>query len=88
MLWSSQVGARKDCQGISNADVRVVVHAAARIGRHRVPVVTGEIKLLIMSIDTGAGVSAESGVPTFRGSGGLWRTWNATDLGEGLDTHH
>ncbi|CAL5219744.1 g1642 [Coccomyxa viridis] len=29
---------------------------------------------------TGAGVSAESGVPTFRGSGGLWRTWNATDL--------
>lgn len=26
---------------------------------------------------TGAGVSAESGVPTFRGSGGLWRKWNA-----------
>ena len=29
---------------------------------------------------TGAGVSAESGVPTFRGAGGLWRTYNATDL--------
>ena len=27
---------------------------------------------------TGAGVSAESGVPTFRGAGGLWRTFNAT----------
>ena len=27
---------------------------------------------------TGAGVSAESGVPTFRGAGGLWRRWNAT----------
>lgn len=29
---------------------------------------------------TGAGVSAESGVPTFRGPGGLWRTFKATDL--------
>lgn len=29
---------------------------------------------------TGAGVSAESGVPTFRGDGGLWRTYRATDL--------
>lgn len=27
---------------------------------------------------TGAGVSAESGVPIFRGSGGLWRQFNAT----------
>jgi len=27
---------------------------------------------------TGAGVSAESGVPTFRGAGGYWRRWNAT----------
>lgn len=26
---------------------------------------------------TGAGVSAESGVPTFRGAGGLWRRWQA-----------
>ncbi|XP_048754509.1 NAD-dependent protein deacylase-like [Ostrea edulis] len=29
---------------------------------------------------TGAGVSAESGVPTFRGAGGLWRTFAAQDL--------
>ncbi|KER28982.1 hypothetical protein T265_04278 [Opisthorchis viverrini] len=29
---------------------------------------------------TGAGMSAESGVPTFRGAGGLWRNYNAQDL--------
>lgn len=29
---------------------------------------------------TGAGVSAESGVPTFRGKDGLWRQYRATDL--------
>jgi len=29
---------------------------------------------------TGAGVSAESGVPTFRGAGGFWRTFQAQDL--------
>lgn len=29
---------------------------------------------------TGAGVSAESGVPTFRGAGGLWRTYQTTSL--------
>lgn len=29
---------------------------------------------------TGAGISADSGVPTFRGSGGLWRSHRAEDL--------
>lgn len=29
---------------------------------------------------TGAGVSAASGVPTFRAAGGLWRQYRATDL--------
>ena len=29
---------------------------------------------------TGAGVSAESGIPTFRGAGGLWRQFRAEEL--------
>jgi len=29
---------------------------------------------------SGAGVSAESGVPTFRGEGGLWKSYRAEDL--------
>ena len=33
-----------------------------------------------VTVMTGAGVSAASGVPTFRGAGGLWRTFRAEDL--------
>ena len=29
---------------------------------------------------SGAGISAESGVPTFRGAGGYWRTFQAQQL--------
>lgn len=33
-----------------------------------------------VTVMTGAGVSAASGVPTFRGQGGLWRTYRAEQL--------
>jgi NAD-dependent deacetylase len=33
-----------------------------------------------VAVLTGAGVSAESGVPTFRGTDGLWRQYRAEDL--------
>lgn len=38
------------------------------------------VKAKHLVVLTGAGISAESGVPTFRGSGGFWRKWQATDL--------
>jgi NAD-dependent deacetylase len=33
-----------------------------------------------MVVLTGAGISAESGVPTFRGKGGIWESYSAQDL--------
>lgn len=33
-----------------------------------------------VAVLTGAGISAESGVPTFRGSGGLWKTYRPEEL--------
>jgi len=34
----------------------------------------------LIAVLTGAGISAESGVPTFRGTGGLWRNYSPEDL--------
>ena len=34
----------------------------------------------VILVVTGAGISAESGIPTFRGSGGLWKGFRAEDL--------
>ena len=33
-----------------------------------------------MAVLTGAGISAESGIPTFRGAGGLWKQYKPEDL--------
>lgn len=38
----------------------------------------GQVRSVVVL--TGAGISAESGVPTFRGPGGLWRNFRAEDL--------
>ncbi|MFZ3013644.1 MAG: Sir2 family NAD-dependent protein deacetylase, partial [Nitrospira sp.] len=33
-----------------------------------------------ITVLTGAGISADSGVPTFRGADGLWRNYRAEEL--------
>ncbi|MCX8000684.1 MAG: NAD-dependent protein deacylase, partial [Leptospiraceae bacterium] len=33
-----------------------------------------------VAVLTGAGISAESGIPTFRGAGGYWRNFKAEEL--------
>lgn len=37
-------------------------------------------KTKFLLVITGAGISAESGIPTFRGADGLWRNYRAEDL--------
>jgi NAD-dependent deacetylase len=50
--------------------------AAAPLARARALV--SEARAIVVL--TGAGVSAESGVPTFRGEAGLWKSWRPEDL--------
>lgn len=38
------------------------------------------LKARKIAVLTGAGISAESGIPTFRGKDGLWNNYSATDL--------
>ena len=46
----------------------------SEIGKERVK------KAKVITILTGAGISAESGIPTFRGEGGLWKNYSPEDL--------
>jgi NAD-dependent deacetylase len=51
------------------SDLAILADARARLDAARA-----------VAVLTGAGISAESGVPTFRGASGLWRTHRAEDL--------
>lgn len=41
-----------------------------------------------VAVLTGAGISAESGIPTFRGKDGLWKTYRAEELATPAAFHH
>jgi NAD-dependent deacetylase len=71
------------------ADFSAQCYNGSKPGAKRIRVVTGAgVQLLKdkiqqcqdLAVLTGAGISAESGVPTFRGEGGLWRQYRAVDL--------
>jgi NAD-dependent SIR2 family protein deacetylase len=61
--------------------------------QHSTPVEMKQLQGLIqqakrIAVLTGAGVSAASGIPTFRGSGGLWRKYVACPLQRGATQQH
>jgi NAD-dependent deacetylase len=52
----------------------------ADLGVHMAAVRNLLSSALRIAVLTGAGISAESGIPTFRGAGGLWRNFKAEEL--------
>lgn len=60
------------------------LHNVHEMSKYKISDYAGFTKVLNESkniaVLTGAGVSAESGIPVFRGAGGLWRTHQATHL--------
>ena len=57
----------------------------SKAGRSEVADATAAVRQVLedaesVAVLTGAGISAESGVPTFRGQGGLWRNFRPEEL--------
>src|SRR5690349_17291351 len=52
-------------------------HGAAVVPADAARILSGASRVVAL---TGAGISAESGIPTFRGAGGLWNNFRAEDL--------
>jgi len=69
--------------GVLRSEARTVAMACSRpssdLAEFRKLVAAAERVVVL----TGAGVSAESGVPTFRGAGGFWRTYQVGSLTKG-----
>jgi NAD-dependent deacetylase len=62
-----------------------MAEAVERHGMHDTAAVAGDLRERLdaarsVTVLTGSGISAESGLPTFRGVGGLWRTHRVEEL--------